>query len=238
VTIPARQQIGLLASGSSLYVVTPRGYVARLDPKTLAARKVAPDGARPRALAVTRGRLLIASPGGVTALSQGSFAPVPAATALPGARLLAGGDGAPVLAVGTARACLVDPAVVACATPEPKFAVTGAGVVRADSGVVLANGAAGTLVRYVRKGDRLVPAETLSAGPGVHGNLLTFRDRLYAPVTRGIAVVDPAGKARTTVIRLPTSPLGSGSPDWPAVRLPGERRGRALISRPLAPHRD
>ena len=134
---------------------------------------------------------VIASPGGVTAISRGTFAPVAAATALPGARLLAGGDGAPVLAVGAARACLVDPAVVACAAPAPKFAVTGAGVVRADSSVVLANGAAGTLVRYVRKGDRLVPAKVSASlvpaeNPGLWSVMLANDGAIDADVPRRV----------------------------------------------------
>jgi hypothetical protein len=100
----------------------------------------------------------------------------------------------------------VDPGIVACTQPAPKFAVTGAGVVRADSSVVLADGAAGTVVRYTNKGARLVAGKTLPAGPGAHGNLLTFRDRLYVPIQRGLAVVDLTGKAKPSVIRLPTSP--------------------------------
>jgi hypothetical protein len=201
--VPALQQVGLLAGGGKLYLATPRGLVERLDPETLAPGAVVRDGAAPRSLALSRGRLLFAGAAGVTAVTQGALAPLKAA-ALPGASMLAGGDGAPVAAIAGKRVCVVDPSLVACATLA--FAPSGVGVVRADSSVVVADAAGGTVTRLRRGGSALKPGSAIPVGPGAHGPLLSFSGKVYVSVKRGIAVVDPSGKTKTTVIKMATSP--------------------------------
>ena len=154
-------------------------------------------------MTVSLRRLLVGNAAGVTAYSLGGSSQATAAKIYPGVHMLSGEGDGPVAAIGRKRVCRLEPGEVACTLLD--FAPSGVGVVLADSSVVVADRSGGTIVPLRVAGSTLKAGEPIPVGPQPRGNLLSFQGRLYVPIQRGLAVVDLVAKAKTAVIRLPTS---------------------------------
>ena len=125
------------------------------------------------------------------------------AAALPGAGTLAGGDGAPVAAIASKRVCIVDPRPWRARRSASRRAASASCEPTRASWSPTPPGARSS--RLHRAGAALKPGPSIPVGAKPHGPLASFSGKVYVAITRGIAVVDLAGKAKTTVIRLPTS---------------------------------
>ena len=136
----------------------------------------------------------------MTAISRSTFAPVPASTALArcqaaGRRRRRAGRGG-----GRARACLVDPAVVACGAPHRSSssrARESCGPTRASCSPT------GQRARScaTRQGRPARRRKTIRQAPARTATCSRSADRLYVPIRRGLAVVDLTGKAKPSVDR-------------------------------------
>jgi hypothetical protein len=124
-----------------------------------------------------------------------------------GSSLLAGGAPAPVVVASrSGRVCLARSGKLGSCGKVP-FAPAGLGV-SATGAVYVADSAGAKVVPLARVGDKLVARTpiALPAAARPHGTLVVFGGRLYVPIARGIAVVDPAQRRVEKTIRLPTTP--------------------------------
>ena len=198
----AADRVVAAVSGGSLFVADPRGRVAALDRTTLGPRAVATEPSGPRSLVVDRGGVVVADGRTLTRLAPATLAPL-AAEALPGIESLLVDRGALVAAFGDGRVCRLRAAgASACVRLAARPAALGA----AGGRVYAADTTAGTLTTLGEKRGRLVKlGAPTRVGRRPHGTLAAFRDRLYVPVERGIAVVDLRnGKVRR--VALPVTP--------------------------------
>jgi DNA-binding beta-propeller fold protein YncE len=204
------ERIGLAAAAGSLYLSDPRGRVVRASPRLQKVAAFA-DPARPKAVAVTPGRVYVSDASAVYALHPRTLAPV-GAVAFRGAVALASAPSAGFVAAvradgGRGRVCQIPVGAVAelrCA-PVP-FAPTGVGV--AAGWVYVANGKGGTVVPYVPRGKKLAPRKPISIGRGTRpaGTLVAEGTRLYVAVERGVAVVALPGGRVARRVELPVTP--------------------------------
>jgi hypothetical protein len=84
------------------------------------------------------------------------------------------------------------------------FRPTGLGV--APTGFVFTADALGNLEVFQASRSGLKVKEPVGVGPNPHGTLVAALGRLYVPIRRGVAVVDPQGRHFLRVIHLPVSP--------------------------------
>ena len=196
------EQASLVASGAHLYVADPRGRIVELSASSLRKLGELRDPAHPRAVGSSSGRVYVADDAGVETLPARRF------LRLPGATAIAGGTDAPVV-VSTIRdkggqlcELAIDGALRACLPLA--FRPTGLGV--SPTGMVFATDSLGYVQLFKPSAGRLVTAGAVAVGPKPHGMLVPSRGRVYVPIDRGIAVVDPLGRRLLRVIHLPVSP--------------------------------
>jgi predicted Ser/Thr protein kinase len=195
------QRLSLAVAGATVVLADPSGRVAQVDRSSLELRRVVRDPARPRAVAVDRGRVYVADDEGLAARRAATLAPV---SLFPLRNVTALAADGPVVVAGRAgRVCELAGGPPVCG--HVGFAPTGVGSSPSGALVFAADGAAGRVAILRRKGTRLVVA-----GPPVevakpHGGLAFFRGRLYVPSERGIAIVDPRHPS-PTLLRLAVSP--------------------------------
>jgi len=199
-------QVSLAADGSSVYVASRAGRIVRLNGTTPHARVVDPAG--PRGIAADRNAVYVVDGDTLTEFRPGSLAPV-AAAAFPGASLLTGAAGSPIVAVqatgnGTSRLCPLSGVHVSDSACKPlPFQPTGLG--EAPNRVFLADGRNGT-VYTLPSATLALPEHGIKAGPNPHGRLVEFRRRLYVPVEGGVAVVDTTRGKLLRTVSLPGTP--------------------------------
>jgi hypothetical protein len=201
--------VSLAAAGNSLFVADPKGRVLELAPSSLATQAVLTDAAGPRAIALLGDRVLLADGEGLSARRADDLGPV-AAAPLGAALALAGGSGSPLAAtaaVGRSQGRLCEVGRNARLGPCVRLGFSPSGLGTSPSGVIsVADGRAGTVVLYRRVGARLAAlGAAVPVGSRPHGALVSFRGRLYVPVDRGLAVVDPQSRRLVRVIGLPAT---------------------------------
>jgi Protein kinase domain len=188
---PPNEQASLAAAGSDLYLADPAGRVLTLAAGSLRARESEP----------ARASAVVATPGHVYALDGGSL------TALAGGRRLAtgvvglagGGESPPVFATAR-RICTIG-------GPCGDIGFRAVGLGSSPTGSVFAADDKGTVAVYVPQHKRLAYGGTAVTGlPKPHGALVSSRGRLYVPIERGIAVVDPLNGKLLRVVHLPVTP--------------------------------
>jgi hypothetical protein len=81
------------------------------------------------------------------------------------------------------------------------------GLGSASSGAVFTADGNGTVAAFRPGRAGLVYSDSVVQGlAGPHGTLVSSRGRLYVPVQRGVAVVDPLGRRLLRVVKLPVTP--------------------------------
>jgi hypothetical protein len=149
--------------------------------------------AQPRAVAAGPRDVYVIDGGSLKALRSGRTL----ATDVVG---LAGGDeSAPVFATAE-RICVLD-------GPCGDVGFRAVGLGSSPTGSVFAADGKGTIAEYVPQRDRLAYGGTAATGlREPHGTLVSSRGRLYVPVERGVAVVDPLSSKVLRVVSLPVTP--------------------------------
>jgi DNA-binding beta-propeller fold protein YncE len=205
--LAASERLGLAVGGSSVFATNPSGQILRLDARTLAETGSLSDPARPQSVLVTGDSIVVADAGAVMAFRAKSLEPLGAVDLgraalawVPGSRLLA----AARTGAGRGQLCVISEAgLTPCA--DLGFAPTGLGVGPSDEAFV-ADGAAGTVVRYRVGSDRLTPGGSIAVGPDPHALLLAYRGRLYVPLADSIRVVELSTSQPTARIELAARP--------------------------------
>jgi Protein kinase domain len=122
-----------------------------------------------------------------------------------GARFSAGGEDEPVFVIrdkaGSVQLCELGP-VHPCFPLG--FRPTGLGV--SPTGLVFTADRLGYVEVFQASAGRLIDSGPISVGADPHGTLVASRGRLYVPIKRGVAVVDPIGRKLLRVIHLPVTP--------------------------------
>ena len=191
------EQLSLAVAGPNLVLADPTGRIVQVDRASLAVRRVVRDPARPRAVAVSGGRVYVADGDGVALRRAATLAPIFVRAG--SAAMLAS---APLVATGRdGRVCELRAGSAICG--RVGFAPTGLGA--SGTLVFAAGGSPGRVVVLRRSGGKLVPAGRPVAVSRPYGQLVAFRGRVYVPSRRGIAVVDPRQLVASS-IRLPVSP--------------------------------
>jgi hypothetical protein len=201
------ERLGLAVAGSAVFATNPSGRILELDPRTLAPIGSLRDPARPRSTLVTGDSTVVADDETVTAFRSTSLSPLGAVELgrafmawMPGSQLLA----AAATATGQGRLCVISASGLRpCA--QLGFAPTGLGIGSADEAFV-ANGAAGTVVRFGVGAGRLTAGAPIAVGPDPHGTLLAYRGRLYVPLDSGVRVVELSTLEPSESIKLPARP--------------------------------
>jgi serine/threonine-protein kinase len=214
--VPTSARPWLATAGGSLYVTSPSGTVAQLDPTSLATVSSLPDPARPRSMVASGDRIVTADDRSVTAYRTPRFAPVGAADFGSRPMLAAGAASAPIaVARGTGgdggRICIVhatstDPSTML----DPCVSTLGfvpAGLGVASGGRVLVSDASGGKVQLltVRNGE-LVAGNEHDVGAQPAGRMIASGSHLFVPVAHGVAVVDLASGTLQRTIALPARP--------------------------------
>ena len=191
------EQLSLAVAGPNLVLADPTGRIVQVDRASLAVRRVVRDPARPRAVAVSGGRVYVADGDGVALRRAATLAPISVRAS--SAAMLAS---SPLVATGRdGRVCELRAGSAICG--RVGFAPTGLGA--SGTLVFAAGGSPGRVVVLRRSGGKLVPAGRPVAVSRPYGQLVAFRGRVYVPSRRGIAVVDPRQLVASS-IRLPVSP--------------------------------
>ena len=219
-----------VSSGGPVYASAPGGTIVELSGKTLERRASFANAARPTALALVGtavapgGVLYVADSQNVSAVRGGTLAAL-GAVAFPGATAIAGdARSATLAAVRPARGgrlCQISIAAAGASTRCVRLGFVPSGVgVSGPSKIYVADRAAGRIVEYARRGNKLVATRRIRLGRGTQprGRLVAEGGTLYAPIKRGIAVVDLA-RARVSRIALRTTPAAIAA-----------ARGRTLVA--------
>src|SRR5262245_1885160 len=187
----ASERLGLAVAGSSVFVANPKGRILRLDASTLAETGSLSDPARPHSVIVTGDTIVVADDATVTAHRAQSLEAIGAVEF--GRALIAWAPGSQLLAAastggGRGRLCTVTEAgLTPCA--DLGFAPTGLGIGSPGEAFV-ADGAAGTVVRYRIGSSGFTPGARIEVGRDPHGTFLSYRERLYVPLDDSIRVVE------------------------------------------------
>jgi hypothetical protein len=115
---------------------------------------------------------------------------------------IAGGEGEPVYDVRPKPTRLCERDRPTCL--RLGFRPTGLGA--SPTGEVFTADALGYVQVFRASAGRLIDSGAIVVGPHPHGTLVASRGRLYVPIRRGVAVVDPIGRRLLRVIHLPVTP--------------------------------
>ncbi len=199
---PARSARSALAvSGSGVYLADPRGRIVELAGTTLRRRAVVTD-AGPRTVVASRGRAYVGDDAGLKQIGPGG---VVKETPMPGIVAAAGDEDSPLVVATARRLCEIGAGGGRGPCGDIGFRAVALG--SSPTGAIFAADDHGAVAVYRLRGDRLVYSGTAALNlPRPHGTLVSSRGRLYVPIERGVAVVDPLNRKLLRVIHLPVTP--------------------------------
>ena len=199
---PARSERSALAvSGSSVYLADPRGRIVELAGASLRRQAVVKDTG-PLTVVAARGRAYVGDDAGLKQIGPSG---VVGNTAMSGIVAAAGDDDSPLVVATARRLCEIGPEGRRGPCGDIGFRAVALG--SSPTGAIFAADEHGAVAVYSLRGDRLVYSATAALNlPRPHGTLVSSRGRLYVPIERGVAVVDPLNRRLLRVIHLPVTP--------------------------------
>lgn len=200
------ERLGVAVAGDSILVSDPAGWIAALDPASLAQAATTPDPASPRSVAASGSQVVVVDDETVTVYGA-DLTPTSAVNFGPDAQVATGGGTVAVMRpTGEARGRLcsledgkLDPCI------DLSFRPSGLGVTTDGKRVLVASSTDGYIVQYRFEGGSLYGNAVSVAGePG--GPMVEFREKLYVPVADGVAVYDLASYTVTSTVSLGARP--------------------------------
>jgi serine/threonine protein kinase len=197
---PPAEQASLAVSGPDVFLADPAGRVHRLGAASL--REKASGPAHPAAIVASGGAAFAAESRSLAVLRSGSTTTSDMRDTVVA---LAGGEDSPVVVATTRRVCLIGENGSLAPCGDIGFRAAGLG--SSPTGLVFAADRDGTIAVYNPQKGRLAYGRTAAVNLSKpHGTLVSSRGRLYVPVERGVAVVDPLDRKLLRVIHLPVTP--------------------------------
>jgi tRNA A-37 threonylcarbamoyl transferase component Bud32 len=199
---PPSARASLAVAGNDVYLAEPSGRLTRFVGSSLRAESTRTIPRRLRAVVGAGDLAYVADDRFVTSFRAGR---IWTGTDVPGFVALAGGEDSPLAVATTRRICEIRTNGVLEPCGDIGFHAVALG--SSPTGSVFAADGKGAIAEYVPQRGRLVYRGTAATGlENPHGTLVSSRGRLYVPVERGVAVVDPLNSRVLRVIGLPVTP--------------------------------
>jgi protein kinase-like protein len=199
---PPSALASLAVAGNDVYLAEPSGRLTRLRGSTLRVESERTIPRRLRAVVGAGDLVYVADDRYLTSFRAGR---IWTGTNVPGFVALAGGEDSPLAIATSRRICEMGTKGVLEPCGDIGFRAVALG--SSPTGSVFAADGKGTIAEYVSQRGRLAYGGTAATGlDKPHGTLVSSRGRLYVPVERGVAVVDPLNSRVLRVIRLPVTP--------------------------------
>jgi len=199
---PPAEQASLAVSGPDVVLADSAGRVRRLGATSLREKAVWVGPRYPGLIVASGGSVYAAENRSLALLGNGSVTRLDLPEAVVA---LAGGEDSPLVLATPRRVCVIgaDGSLAPCG--DLGFRAVGLG--SSPTGLVFAADQDGTIAVYSPQKGRLAYGRTAAVNLAQpHGTLVSSRGRLYVPVDRGVAVVDPLNRKVLRVIHLPVTP--------------------------------